>query len=95
MPDKISENLVDPDQLIIRFKLPKIFIDEVDFQRLDETLEVSIPLPQQVSLAEFEAIKASGQSAATSAQAFSLLSFLVCLVLGYGLKYLWNIINVL
>ena len=56
MPDKISENLVDPDQLIIRFKLPKIFIDEVDFQRLDDTLEVSVPLPQQVSLAEFEAI---------------------------------------
>ena len=45
--------------------------------------------------AELEAIHAVGNSAAQGAQAFSLLSFVICLVLGYGLKYLWNIINVL
>ena len=31
MPDKISENIVDPDELVIKFKLGKIFIDEIDF----------------------------------------------------------------
>ena len=45
MPDKISENIVDPDELVIKFKLGKIFIDEIDFQRLEESLEISIPLP--------------------------------------------------
>ena len=46
-------------------------------------------------VAELEAIQAVGNTAAQGAQAFSLLSFLVCLVLGYGLKYLWNIVNIL
>ena len=31
MPDEITENLLDPDQLILRFKLGKAFIDEEDF----------------------------------------------------------------
>ena len=41
---------MDPDQLIIKFKLGKIFIDKKDFQRLDETFEINISIPQQVSL---------------------------------------------
>ena len=45
MPDKISQNIVDPDELVIKFKLGKIFIDEIDFQRLDESLEISLPIP--------------------------------------------------
>ena len=44
---------------------------------------------------ELEAIKAVGNSAAQGAQAFCLLSFLICMVLGSGLKFLWNIINIL
>ena len=45
MPDKISENLLNPDILTIRVKLGKIFIDEIDFQRLEEDFEVSLALP--------------------------------------------------
>ena len=82
MPEKISEFMLDPDQLVIKIKLGQIFIDVIDFQRLEETLEFSLPLPQQMTEAEFEAIQAVGETAAESAQAFSLLTFIICLVLG-------------
>ena len=46
LPEKISSNLVNPDYLVISFSLGNIFIDEVDFQRLDQQLELKMPLPQ-------------------------------------------------
>ena len=44
---------------------------------------------------EYQFAEAMGETTAKSTQAISLLSFIVCLVLGYGLKYIWNVINVL
>ena len=48
-----------------------------------------------MSREEFEALKSAGEKAAKNAQTFSLLTFVICLLLGYGLKYIWNIINIL
>ena len=48
-----------------------------------------------MSLSEYADVQAAAKTAKQSARAFSLISFIICLVLGYGLKYIWNIINVL
>ena len=48
-----------------------------------------------MSLLEYAEVQTAAKTAKQSARAFSLLSFIICLVLGYGLKYIWNIINVL
>ena len=84
-----------PDLLEIELKLGDIFIDAEDFQRLEKNLVIDLPLPKQMSLDDYETIEEIGQTAEKNTQAFSLLTFTVCLVLGYGLKYIWNIINVL
>ena len=44
-PQSITENVVDPDQLVIKFKLGTIFIDEEDFTRLDEELKMTVSIP--------------------------------------------------
>ena len=48
-----------------------------------------------MSLDDYETIEEIGEQAEKNTQAFSILTFAVCLLLGYGLKYIWNIINVL
>ena len=48
-----------------------------------------------MSLSDFEQAEKLGESAEKNTQAFSIVTFAVCLLLGYGLKYIWNIINVL
>ena len=44
---------------------------------------------------EYQMAEAMGDTTKNSAQTISLMSFIACLCLGYGLKYIWNIINVL
>ena len=46
-------------------------------------------------MSDFEQVEKLGESAEKNTQAFSIVTFAVCLFLGYGLKYIWNIINVL
>ena len=48
-----------------------------------------------MSLSDFETVENIGEVAEKNTQAFSIITFAVCLFLGYGLKYIWNIINVL
>ena len=95
MPEQISYYLVNPDFLDIRIKKGFIFIDETDFQRLEEDVELDFELPQQVSLLEFGLIQKIGQTSARTTQSFCYVTFLVCLILGYGLNHIWEIINVL
>ena len=40
-------------------------------------------------------MKALADSVCSSAKTFSILTFVICLSLGYGMKHLWNTINVL
>ena len=54
-----------------------------------------MPLIPQYTQDEFEAAKTIADSACNSAKTFSIVTFLICLCLGYGLKYLWGTINVL
>ena len=79
----------------IKFALGHIFIDETDFQRLDQNLTLSMPLIPQYTIDDYEAAQALADAACSGAKTFSILTFVVCLCLGYGLKYLWNTINVL
>ena len=95
IPDEITENLLDPDQLFIRFKLGKAFIDEEDFMRLEEEFKLKVTLPQQFSLTDYAELESSAERVATATKTFSIMSFLICLALGQGLKYIWNIVNVL
>ena len=94
-PEAISQNILAPDLLEIELKLGDIFIDSEDFQRLEKNLILDLPLPKQMSLDDYETIEAIGETAEKNTQTFSLVTFIVCLCLGYGLKYIWNIINIL
>ena len=82
MPDEITENLLDPDQLFIRFKLGKAFIDEEDFMRLEEEFKLKVTLPQQFSLTDYAELESSAERVATATKTFSIMSFLICLALG-------------
>ena len=94
-PQIISQNAVNPDTLTLSFNIGSIFIDSADFQRLEENLTISFPLVPQFTLEEFEVIEANAETACEVGKTFSLLTFGICLCLGYGLKHLWNTINVL
>ena len=52
-----------PDVLEIELKLGDIFIDSEDFQRLAKNIVIDIPLPEQMSLSDFETVENIGEAA--------------------------------
>ena len=94
-PEYVSQDIVVPDTLKINFKMSKIFIDAEDFQRLGEDLNLEFQIPKQVPAAEYEIANALAEVAESSTSTFSLVTLLVCFALGYGLKFLWNSVNII
>ena len=45
----------EPDELQISCKLCKVFIDNQDFQRIDDDMLLKFPIPPQVTADEYEA----------------------------------------
>jgi len=82
--------------LEVTFILPKIFIDSDDFQRLpDTTKSLNIEIPPQVSQAKAAALNDLNDSVESTTQALSLPQILLYTVMAQGLKFLWNVINLL
>ena len=93
MPEKISTTISEPDDLIIKFVESAIFVDKADFSVLSENLTLTAKLPPQMSedeMLELSDLSTSVKSAMASIT-IGILILQVCL--HFGLKYLWNIMN--
>ena len=93
MPEKISTTISEPDDLIIKFVESAIFVDKADFSVLSEDLTLTAKLPPQMSedeMLELSDLSTSVKSAMASIT-IGILILQVCL--HFGLKYLWNIMN--
>ena len=48
-----------------------------------------------MSVDDYEQAESVGQASENTTKTFTLVSFLITLMLGYGLKFIWNSVNIL
>ena len=94
-PDKVSQDINEPDELSVKFKVSDIFMDREDFTtlELDGNMEILFPIPPQVPIEQFEISERVEAVTESSASTLSILTLSLSLFLGYGLKYIWKSVN--
>ena len=88
-------SLTEPDSLEITFKTASWFIDKIDYEELKENTSISINLPPQMTLAEQAALIEFKKEVDNPMTIFSYVQLGGNVFLAYGLKYLWNMVNLL
>lgn len=72
-----------------------LFMDEQDFQQLDQELELEIMIVPQKTRAEQEELEQLEEMLENVTGAFSIGNLIFNLFLAFGLKYLWNMVSLL
>lgn len=72
-----------------------IFMDKEDFTQLSDGLMIASPIMRQVSDQELQEIIDLSENVSKTMAAVSLSMLIVQLILYLGLKYLWNLMNLL
>ena len=94
-PNFISGSILEPDDLQVVFLKEMLFIDQINKKTVDPKLPIYKELPAQLTqLQAFEAAKLSESSKKTMG-VISGGNIALNIVLSYGLKYLWNMVNLL
>lgn len=70
-------------------------MDENDFEQLDQELELEIHIVPQKTRAEQERLEQLEEMLDNVTGAFSIGNLIFNLFLAFGLKYLWNMVNLL
>ena len=89
----ISVDLSEPDMLEVKFLKPGLFIDTETLNPLDKSSYSSeVELKPQLSLADFEEIKAMAETAAAVGMFATAIEIILCFVLGKALEAMWTLI---
>ena len=94
-PSMISQSASEPDGLIVKFIKPAVFMDVEEATQLDVDLKVEYPIQPQMSESEFKKLKETAKTVSDSVATFSWGLVALQVVLAFGLKHLWNIMNLL
>ena len=85
--------MTEPDIVEVTFKKSDIFIDAETFEPMKPDFVMKVRLPPQVTLEEAAELEAMNESVDGPMQYLSMLQTCGNLALAYGLKYLWNMVN--
>jgi len=70
-------------------------MDQLDFEQLDAKLKLDIPIVKQRTLEEQQRIETLKEETKSTMAAFAVGNLILNLFLAIGLKYLWNMVNLL
>lgn len=93
MPPKISHNVAQPDQLKIKFVESDLFVDKQDFTNLRQNMTIEYAIPPQINTAEVIELQSLSSTVASAMTTITIGILLLQVCLHFGLKYLWNIMN--
>lgn len=93
-PSELSTTVICPDYLTIDFLVVELFLTE-DFVFLANSTKLNAKIPTQLTKAEEKKIAAIEAVAEKSMVVISATSLVVNIVLTIGLKYVWNVVNLL
>ena len=77
----------------VRIKKSDLFIDAETFESLEPNYVMHVRLPPQVTVAEAAELEAMNDSVDGPMKYLSALQTAGNLMMAYGLKYLWNMVN--
>ena len=92
-PDYITLSLVDPDLLHVKVNQPELFIDKKSFARMEEDYEFSIRIPPQMSEEKAALLAAVSDTVSDPVNFVAIATTVGQLAMAYGLKQLWNMVN--
>ena len=72
-----------------------MFQDKIDYVLLKEGTQLSVKLPPQMSMEDFIELQVLEAQVDSPMTLFSTISLFSNVFLAYGLKYLWNMVNLL
>ncbi len=82
--------------LSLKFKKPKIFMDKIDFTQLEEDdTNLESDIQPQLSEDEIKVLQSIADNIGTTLNSVSIGLIVLQLFLAFGLKYIWNIMNLL
>ena len=93
-PDELSTTVICPDYLTIDFLVTELFISE-DLVFLANSTKLDTKIPTQLTKDEEKKIAAIEEAVEKSMVVISATSLVVNIVLTIGLKYVWNVVNLL
>jgi len=94
-PAFITQSLTEQDTLEITFKAANLFSDKIDYEKLDPGTSLQVKLPSIMSQGEFAALVELKEQVEGPMSIFSTIQLVGNVFLAYGLKYLWNMVNLL
>ena len=105
-PQQITQSISEPDYLTLNFTKPGLFIDKIDFTSLattdlgrqgdeEKTLSLKVEVPPQQSHEETVELVEMGNAVAAATTGITITVLLAQVCLYFGLKYLWNIMNLI
>lgn len=94
-PNDITNDAGSPDEIFVTVKSNDFFIDYKDHLLIPLDYQVSEDLPSQLTVEQEQERVVLEETLDKSMQAVSWVNLAVNLVFAYGIKYLWNAINLL
>lgn len=92
---KITTSLTEQDVLEVDFTFSSLFTDKIDFSGLANGTVVNVRLPPQITMDEWLDLVELKEKVEGPMTIFSIIQLSSNIVLAYGLKYLWNMVNIL
>ena len=93
-PSSITQNILDPDTLVLTIVLPDVFVDAETYGQLQEATNlVETTMQPQFSKEEFEKWAQIADKAAQAGTAMSVVEIIICLITGKALNSMWILIN--
>lgn len=94
-PNDITKDAGSPDEIFVTVKSNPFLIDKEDLLLIPLEWQVKEDLPSQLTLAQEQERVDLEEQLDSTMQAVSWANLAVNLVFAYGIKYLWNAINLL
>ena len=94
-PEQLTRDSFEPDRLKIEFIYAEIFMDNKDFQQLEVSFSLEKEVQPQLSAQEVSDIEQFQALIESTMSAFSVGNVALNLLLSVGMKYLWNMVNIL